>query len=221
MAIQKLSILLLIFTCYSCNQAPLVVGSNSCFQAENDNQSEKILNLLNKALTSNTVEFESSEPFLFFKSGNFLNSLEKNALIVTCSSDSTYLVRLYSIELNDWELKQCIDGLYAVPIFFGVNFEDYNFDGQNDLYIRVSSSNGYSLSYGHLLTLDPISKEITEHIESRRLANIKPDIHSKTIISEEVIWCKQSGIMEICRLKNIWEKGVLKTVKKNCPCEPE
>src|SRR5262249_38367998 len=58
--------------------------------------------LFRKALSSDTVYADdgihsgsyASKLFLFFKSGNIFSKTEKNALVVTCSTDTTYLLRL-------------------------------------------------------------------------------------------------------------------------------
>ena len=148
--------------------------------------------LFHKALISESVEFlngnmdgfELYESFLFFKSGYIISETEKNALVVTCPTDATYTVKLYTIQNNTWDLIDRISELDAFPIQFDVIFDDYNFDGQTDLYIQTAVSSGRSLSVGHLIIIDPKTKKLELHKEAREFANMTPDKQSKTIKSE-------------------------------------
>jgi hypothetical protein len=227
LTMRTLIILLLVLTIFSCNQSQTTQDKNLIQSTVIQTTTHKIVNLdtisklFDNALKADTLEFDNWEPFLFFKSGNFLSKTEKNVIIVHCPTDTTYSIKLYSIKDNKWLLNDSINGLEAFPIQFYLSFDDYNFDGQTDIYIQVAASNGYSLSYGHLLTVGPVSKKFTEQIESGYLANMQPDIKTRTIMSDDVIWCKTNGMREVCKLTNKWIDGHLKTIKKDCPCEPE
>ena len=224
---RTLIILHLVLTIFSCNQSQTTQDKNVIHETVLQTTTNKIVNLdnisrlLDNALKADSLELDNWEPFLFFKSGNILSKTEKNVIIVHCPTDTTYSIKLYSIKDNKWLLNDSANGLEASPVQFYLNFDDYNFDGQTDIYIQLSASNGYSLSYGHLLTIDPASKKFTEQIEAGDLANMQPDIKTKTIISEDVIWCKTNGMQEVCKLTNKWIEGHLKTIKEDCPCEPE
>ena len=176
-------------------------------------------NLLNKALITDNIDFDNLDPFLFFKSGNFLNKNEKNVILIQCSTDSTYSINYYSFNNSNWKLTDSIGGLEAFPIQFYPIFDDYNFDEQNDIYIQVTASNGYSLSRGHLIIINPMTGKLEIHKEAREFANMKPDKRTQTIISEEAIWCKKTGFKDVGFWTNKWDKGQLKTIKKYYPCE--
>jgi hypothetical protein len=180
-----------------------------------------IAGLLDKALSSDTFYFDSIEPFLYFKSGYFLDKNKKSAIFIHCTTDSTYSVQLYSANNSRWQLTDSVGGLDAFTVQFFPIFDDYNFDQQNDIYIQVTVSNGYSLSRGHLILINPRTGKLEIHQEARKLANMKPDKKTQSIISEEAIWCKKSGFKEVGVWTHKWEKGVLKTIKKDYPCEPE
>lgn len=163
---------------------------------------------------NNQFEFDEWQSFLFFKSGHIISDSEKNVLTVYCSSDTSFAIKLYSLSDNKWKVSDSIEGLDAFPRQFDAVFDDYNFDGQTDIYIQVSASNGWSLSRGHLLTIDPVTKKIAVHNEARDLANMKPDPNTKTVKSE--IWngYNMQGQSELTIFTNKWVDGQLKTIEK-------
>lgn len=190
-------------------------SSNETFESKIT--SDTLYKLLDSSIQLDTFEFSNWTPFLFLKTGNFLSALEKNAILVTCPTDSTYKVEYYSKSGDKWVKNDELDLPDALPIQFYLDFDDYNFDGQKDIYLQCSSSNGYALSRGHLLTINSRTKKIQAHPETRELANMQADFESKTVISEEVIWSVDYGFQGVCDLKNKWIDGKLKTVKKECP----
>lgn len=175
---------------------------------------DKTDSLLDIAINKETLEFSNSETFLYFKSGPILRPTEKNALSVYCPTDTTYTVKLYSIKNNRWALTDSIGGLEAFPSQFELTFDDYNFDKQTDIYIQVSVSSGWSLSRGHLLTVDPLTGKLTRHEETRNLANMKPDPKTKTVVSELWNGYNLKGQHQLTIFTNKWVKGKLLTIKK-------
>lgn len=163
--------------------------------------------LLDKALKVDTLEFDNWKPFLYIKSGNILSGKEKNAIIVNCPTDSTYRVELYTAKNNKWMKNDVINNIEAHPTQFYLNFEDYNFDGQKDIYLQKSASNGWSLSRGYLFTIDPLTKKLTEHTEVRDLANMKPNQKERIIYTDELNYSEQ--FRKINRRINKWENGKL------------
>jgi hypothetical protein len=152
---------------------------------------DTLYKLLDKAVMLDTLDFDNEEPFLFLKSGHFLSKTEKNSILVTHPTDTTYFIRLYTQRDNKWVLNDSIDRLFAFTTQFDLVFDDYNFDKQTDIYMQVSASNGRAMSRGHLLTIDPKTKKLIEHKEARQLANMKPDSSTKTVTSE--VWFVNTG----------------------------
>jgi hypothetical protein len=182
---------------------------------------DNIAGLFKKALTSDTVEFDAYKPFLFFKSGRILSKTEKNALVVTCPTDTTYTIRLYSLQADQWKLLDSISDLDAFPIQFDPIFDDYNFDGQTDLYIQVSASNGWSLSRGHLIVIDPKTKKFELQKETRDFANMKPDLKTKSVMTELWNGYDMKGRHQLTIFTNKWVNGQLTTTsKKNITIQP-
>jgi len=177
---------------------------------------DTLYKLLDNALTLDTFEFTNLDPFLFIQTGNFLSTIDKNAILVSCPTDSTYKIELYSKSNDRWVKNDELDDLDAIAPQFSTHYDDYNFDGQKDIYLQTDASNGYSLSRGHLLTLTPKTKKIENHSETRNLANMQPNSKTKTIISEDVIY-NDKGLQGVCDLTNKWVNGKLKTIKKECP----
>lgn len=217
---RTLTILLFGLTIFSCNQTQTsqakIVSNDTITQTTN--QAVSIAELLEKAVTADTLEFnnqfENNQSFLFFKSGHMISKTEKNALIVVCPTDTTYTVRLYSIQSNKWNISDSISGLDAFPTQFDPIFDDYNFDGQTDIYIQVSASNGWSLSRGHLIIIDPKTKMFDLHEETRDFANMTPDMKTKTVKTELWNGYDMENRHQLTIITNKWVNGKLKTISK-------
>ena len=218
--LQILTILLFGMTVLSCNQPQAnqdkIVHADRAVLLTKDRvvKADTTIALLDKAILTDTIEVFNLDPFLFFKSGNFLSMTEKNAILVTCLTDSTYSLKLYLIKDNKWAMADSIGGLDAFPSQFDPIFDDFNFDKQTDIYIQVSASNGWSLSRGHLLIIDPLTKQLSRHVEARDFANMKPDPKTKTVVSELWNGYNTKGQSQLTIFTNKWVNGKLTTVKK-------
>ena len=220
---RTLTILLFGLTIFSCNQTQTtqdkVVSNDTFAQTINKNSfNDKIIELFDKAITADTLEFnnqfENNQAFLFFKSGQIIGKTEKNAIVVICPTDTTYTIRLYSIQNNKWNLSDSITGLEAFPTQFDPIFDDYNFDGQKDIFIQVSASNGWSLSRGHLIIIDPKTKMFDLHKETRDFANMTPDIKTKTVKTEMWNGYDLKNRHQLTIFSNKWVNGKLKKISK-------
>ena len=231
--ISKLTLLLSGLAILSCNQSQKkqnkkVTQDTIAKRITNKNTPpETISEFLDKALTIDTIEFNNEfefdtyKSFLFFKSGHIISKTEKNALIVFCPTDTMYTIKLYSVKDGKWQLSDSISGLDAFPTRFDAIFDDYNFDEQTDIYIQVTASDGWSLSRGHLLIINPKTKKFELHPETRALANMKPDKKARTVLSEEWIGYDMQNQIQLTILTNKWVKGQLKTTsKKNIKIKP-
>jgi len=223
---RTLTILLFGLTIFSCYQSHTtqdkVVTPDTISKPaiKTDTVLKIITELLDKSLTRDTMEFNNEfefdtyKSFLFFKSGQIISKTEKNALVVVCPTDTTYTVRLYSIQNNLWNISDSISGLDAFPTQFDPIFDDYNFDGQTDIYIQVSASNGWSLSRGHLIIIDPKTKKFDLHKETRDFANMTPDLKTKTVKTELWNGYDMKGRHQLTIFTNKWVNGKLKTISK-------
>ncbi len=221
-----LTILLFGLTIFSCNQPQttkdkiVTQDTVSIIDIAKDTVLDRIIVLFEKALINDTVEFnnqfefETSNQFLFFKSGHIISKTDINALVVVCSSDTSYTVRLYSLQNNKWSILDSISGLDAFPTQFDPIFDDYNFDGQTDIYIQVSASNGWSLSRGHLIIIDPKTKMLELHKETRDFANMTPDSKTKTVKTELWNGYDMKNRHQLTIFTNKWVNGKLKTISK-------
>lgn len=186
----------------------------------NDILTPSIYTLLGKAIKTNTLEynnineFDTPEKFLFFRSGTFLGQSVKKAIAINCLSDTTFSIKLFSMIGQTWQLLDSITGLEAFPWQFDLQTKDYNFDGQQDVYIQVSASNGWSLSRGHLILINPNLNKFELHPEARDLANMSVDGYSGTIFSEE--WNGYDSLWhpQLIISANRWIGGKLKTIEK-------
>lgn len=180
---------------------------------------DTVYTLLENAAALDSFQFDNWEPFLYLKTGQLFTNSSKNAILITCPTDSTYKLEMYSSENNRWIKKYVQDGLEAFPVQFNILFADYNFDHSRDIYIQYTASNGYSMSRGHLLTFDAQNGYLTAHSETKGLANMTPDNEAKLVNSEQVIECSKTGQTAVCTCRNRWINGKLMTVKKDCPCD--
>jgi hypothetical protein len=172
---------------------------------------DTLYKLLDSARTADTLTLEQSMPFLFFQSGHLFSNTEKHAVAVSSPTDSTAQIKLYHLRDHTWQLMDSLDGLPANTIAFHAIYADYNFDAQPDIYIQQSASNGYVMSRGYLLLIDPFTGKISPHMETGDLANMRPDAKSLTVFSED--WqVADHDKNPVCTLHNKWVSGVLKTI---------
>jgi hypothetical protein len=223
---RTLTILFFGLTIFACNQTQTSKDKTGAKDpipetiVSKDTLFDRIAELLDRALTNDTLEFNNEfefdtyKSFLFFKSGHIISKTEKNALVVVCPTDTTYDVRLYSILNNKWNLSDSIVGLDAFPTQFDPIFDDYNFDGQTDIYIQVSASNGWSLSRGHLIIIDPKTKKFDLHRETRDFANMTPDIKTKSVKFELWNGYDEKERHHLTIFNNAWINGKLKTISQ-------
>jgi hypothetical protein len=176
--------------------------------------------LLQRSKRMKADSFEHYPPFVYFRSGNFLTPNETNALTAYCIDDSAYAVELYTLVNGGWIKNDRLEGLEEQTVFFAADFNDYNFDGQGDIYIQRVISNGIALSRGYLILVDPVTKKMEYREEAVELANMQPDPGSRTVISQEVIFCS-NGMRDVCTITSKWIGGRLKTIKSSCPCVSE
>jgi hypothetical protein len=177
--------------------------------------------LLSQAATEKAMELDESVPFISFRSGYILNRSVKNAFIAMPSSDSTFEIRLYKFLHGKWELQDSINPLEISVVYHQVTFKDYNFDGQTDIYIQLDASNGYVLSCGHLITIDPVTRKMTLHPEARWVANMRPDFRSKTVFSDSLSDCDIRYIHTVCTVSNKWIRRKLTMTSVKCDCDPK
>ena len=217
---QTLIILLCLFTFLPSDKADKKGDKSDLKTLQTHILTPTIPELLKKALTTNTLEFDNTyqfdsvNQFLFFKSGQILDCIDTNAFTVNCRSDTTYSIKLYSLKDHNWQLVDSMNNLEAFPWRFSLTLNDFNFDGQIDIYIQVSATNGWSLSRGHLLLIDPRTKKLEFHKETEDFANMIPDQNTKTIFTEEWQGYNSDGNPQLTILTNKWVKGRLKTISK-------
>ena len=178
--------------------------------------------LFDSARTVDTIEYSnwSNGHFLYFRSGRFLVPDITTAVVAESKTDSTIGIQLWTLHQEIWTLQS--EQEFSGPgMSFRMNYADYNFDGQTDIYHTVSCSNGFSQCYGNLLLVDPFALEMTPYAESHALGNMRPDPAKQCVHSTEVIWCKNNGLRDTCLLTGKWINDSIVTIAKTCPCETE
>jgi hypothetical protein len=156
----------------------------------------------------------------YCKIGNFLLPAKKNALLIHRGAVELFIYK------NDNPIK--VDSITVLDIGdekweFQVTYADYNFDGQKDIYIQRTISNGWPMSIGCLITINRRTNKLERHDECDDLANMKPDPKRKVVISDSIAQCYSSVTREekpqLCKLINIWVDNRLKTMPSRCRCK--
>ena len=163
--------------------------------------------LFNKAKVADTLTFDNYEPFIAFRSGNLFSDQEKDILLFT-TRDNGLKVEWRTLVDGQWLINDVAQVDRINIIQFNYAIKDYNFDGYKDIYVQRGVSNGFSLSYGHIITIDPNKNKMTSHPETENLGDMKPDKEKKVIRSTEAFRCPTS--------MNVWDdKSVLIVPRQN------
>lgn len=143
--------------------------------------------ILNYAAKVDSFTTFTSYPFSYFISGDLLNNKRKSAVLVTCLENSKNCFKLYYYEVvrNKWKLYDSVSRLQVNEMQFDLRFEDYNFDGINDIFLRSSMNIDYSKEMGHLITIDYSKRKMKMHPEMSFASNIKADTINKFLTADE------------------------------------
>ncbi len=178
--------------------------------------------LLHKLLDSSEVldTFEFNETYGYIKTGYLFKKNTKSAVLIYSKDSSDY----YSIEVfvsnkNRWERKDRIDSLEIFPPQFSVEYVDCNFDNIKDILFQKSASNGISLSYRYLFTIDSVTNKMKQHPKFTNLSNTEIDIKNKTIKSITLIPCPYADSYVICPLTSEWRNDTIVTLKATDCCK--
>jgi len=176
--------------------------------------------LMDKALALDSFEFSTdSLPLVYLKSGYFLDSFRKNTILIYNPEDTSYTIKLYTQKEDRWVKNDSISGLWGLPAFFEIKYQDYNFDGINDVYVQTSVSDNLPVSRGHLIIIDSDSMELKYQQETKIMGNLTPDKENKVVYSQEAI-IDNYGEWKYQKSTNQWIDGKLIVVRKDNPCDP-
>jgi hypothetical protein len=162
--------------------------------------------------TSNYID----DHFYYCRVGHFLDKKQKNAVLIYDN-----VLVLYSY-INSCTIKvDSLSGLDLISAFsFRVDYKDFNFDGQKDIYINLQCSNGFPMCYGYLLLVDRGTKKLERHKECEVMANMVPEPKRRIVISDTLLECGRLGPDDqIHKLRNKWINGKLVTLRTDCKCK--
>lgn len=183
---------------------------------------DTLYSLLNTAVVKDSLSFENDKPFLRLRIGKFLSPQERNAFLVSHVKDSVYKLELYTETSGKWIKNDEKTVKDAYMLQFDLDFDDYNFDGQKDIYMQSTASNGYSISRGHLIIINPENLKMQLHPETRDYGSMIPDRLKKIVYSCTPNQCYdslQSGPLPPCQVINRWKDNKLVFVSmEECPC---
>lgn len=176
--------------------------------------------LMNESLALDSFEFVTdSLPLVYLKTGYYLDSLNKTALLIYNPADTSYTIKLYTQQENQWLKRDSLSGLWGLPVFFDVKYQDFNFDGTDDIYLQTSVSGNLLISKGHLFIIDRDSMKLKCQKEAWCLGNLMPDKESKVVYSQDAI-IDNYGAWKYQTSTHQWEDGRLVVVRKDNPADP-
>lgn len=166
-----------------------------------------VKDLLARSISSDTIQHYSTEPFLFFKTGNLFDLNFRTSLVLTSPTDSTFKLKVYKLSDSVWQLTDSLDGLNANKAQFFIESKDYNFDKQADIFIQYAYTNGYPRSLGSVILVDPATKKLTLHKGASNLSNISLEPNSGILRAEELYERNVAGKDEKIWVKRYSWKG--------------
>jgi len=175
--------------------------------------------LVKKGKSIDTLLGNDAKKMNYCKIGNFLSYDEKNAIVIYNNTIELYT---YANTNKSEAAKQndIITGInLAGDSVFDIDFKDYNFDGQKDIYIKMRCTKAWPMCYGYLITVDKKTKKMERQREFERLANplISPD--SEAIVSDSMMTCTGVQNKQICKLVSKWINGKLVPSNTSCHCQ--
>ena len=88
--------------------------------------------------------------------------------------------------------------------------------------MQTTASNGYSISRGHLIIVNPKTVKMELHPETRDYGSMNPDKIKKIVYSCIANQCYdslQSGPLPPCQVINEWKNNKLISIStEKCPC---
>ena len=210
----KTTLLILILITFSCKKETEIKKDSLKEKTELKNivKPDTIYKLLKISAETDTLEFSNQEPFLFIKTGKLFSQTTKNAILISCPTDTTYKIELYKLNNKIWEKSDEINKLEVPFIQYEILLNDYNFDNFTDIYLNETSSQGFSLSRGNLLSVNSVTNKFKKHSETRNLANMFADAKTKTIFVDSIAYEKDGK--RVWKLIYKWKNGKLKNTKR-------
>ena len=173
--------------------------------------------MMEEAISIDSLELLSDTlPITYLKTGYFLDSLTKTALLIQNPSDTSFSVNQYTQKENQWIKTDSISNLWGFSPQFDVKYTDYNFDGINDIFIQTSVSNGLAISRGHLLLVEPFTMKLIYQEETKELGNMTPDKENNVVYSQEAI-IDNYGEWKYQNYTHEWIEGKLTVIRKDNP----
>lgn len=207
-------VLLAVSVCISCNNKPET--DKVQITATNEGFTSQMLNAkLDKAIEDMEYVYSSITPFVYFHATHSLDTA-RAAFVFSNTNDSTALVRYYRLVDGKWMLKDSIPNLPGGSRPVNAALEDFNFDGQPDIYLLEAMVSENGLHYGWLFTIDPVTKQLTEHPEVREMGDLSADQATKSIISITLKALGHNLPPSKCTVISHWEKGQLKQTSRLC-----
>jgi hypothetical protein len=224
MPFSKSTIVFIVLFCYlfcSCDVEKRKAAENEPLAniSSINNDSLILQNSLEKAKKEINYEALQINPFFYFKSFHLQDST-LNAISITTSAKDKFEIELYQLENQVWILLDKVDTLKAELLQFDLNIEDYNFDQTKDFYIQTSASNGLVQSFGYLIICK--NKKLIPQKYGLEYPNLTPQAKLKTVLSKNVIYCKDGPLyVTFCEKTLSWKNDSLVLIKEDCPCESD
>lgn len=178
---------------------------------------EETLLLVKKNLDKES--YENYDPDQYIKTGNFITKSKRHALICYLDKKLNYHLELFEIVKNRLIQKYHIPDFDGNTLYFSIDFEDWNYDGYNDILIRISASNGYTISHYQLFLYTPQNNSLLFKKQFVKLPNPKRLPKQGLVLSEIYVQCVKDFTIDISKRRYRWSKNNLYFIDEKCPCK--
>ncbi|WP_181843277.1 XAC2610-related protein [Emticicia sp. BO119] len=178
---------------------------------------KEAIDIVNKNLSKEI--FENYNPDQYIKIGSFISKSKRHALICYLDKKLNYHLELFEIVKNKLVQKYHIPDFDGNTLYFSIDFQDWNYDGYKDILIRISASNGYTISHYQLFLYIPQKNSLLLKKQFVKLPNPKRVPTKKIVISEIYIQCTKDFTINVCKRRYRWSKNNLYFIDEKCPCK--
>lgn len=210
--------MLCIISCFACQKKVVKAEEEPISDAELVKMAKT--RLLKEAMEEDSVVTSDGTTYFRFQSGHLFSDTVKNAVYFGPLNDSTTVFELYTLKKGKWIKNDTIQNL-IFGFACSLRLLDYNFDGQKDILLIYGISNGAARAYGHVIIVNPKTKQLKELKHLRDFGDVRPEEEKQVVESSIGGECPHRGRMHghtYCIITHKWIRDSLVLVKEDCFC---